>query len=177
MGALRRAEDYSQYMQDTPSFSVRFTEASPADFRNPRSFAERRRNRHGRGLRGALIGSHLPGFRSRAEQFDAWVLESSQRLERLWGERIQDLQIVVQEIPGGLEHISPASVHGLLGSATHAAPGRPAVITLYRRPLEMAAKGTVPVNELIHDVVVEQTAELMGMAPEAVDPAYGRSQA
>jgi hypothetical protein len=35
----------------------------------------------------------------------------------------------------------------------------------------------MPVNELVHDVVVEQAAELLGMAPEAVDPAYGRSQA
>lgn len=164
-------------MRDASTFSVNLTEAESSGPSAGRSFFERRRNRRGRGMRGELIGSHLPGFRTRSEQFDEWVMESAQRLERLWGERIQDLQIVVQEIPDGLEDRAPGSLRGLLGAATPATPGRPAVITVFRHPIEMAAKGILPVNELVHDVVIEQTAELMGMAPEAVDPAYGRSQA
>lgn len=128
-------------------------------------------------MRGELLPQHLPGSRSRSEQFDEWVMESAQRLERLWGERIQDLQIVVQEIPDDLENMTPETLKDLLGSCSTAAPDRPAVITIYRHPVLMAARGLMPVNELVHDVVVEQTAELMGLAPEAVDPAYGRSQA
>ncbi|CAA9212643.1 MAG: hypothetical protein AVDCRST_MAG83-153 [uncultured Arthrobacter sp.] len=164
-------------MRDASTFSVNLSGAEAAGPRGGRSYFERRRNRRGRGLRGDLIGSHLPGFRTRAERFDDWVMESAQRLERLWGERIQDLQIIVQEIPDGLEDMTREKIRDLLGSATPAAPGRPAAITVYRHPVEMAAKGVMPVNELVHDVVVEQAAELLGMAPEAVDPAYGRSQA
>ncbi len=104
-------------------------------------------------------------------------MESTQRLERLWGERIQDLQINVAEIPSGLEGMTPQTVRGLLATCTPAVPGRPATITIYRHAVEMAAKGYVAPNELVHDVVVEQAAELMGMTPEAVDPAYGRPRA
>lgn len=128
-------------------------------------------------MRGQLLPAHLPGARTRAEQFDDWVMESAQRLERLWGERILDLQILVQEIPDGLEDMTPGMLRGMLGSSTPASPGTPAVITVYRHPVLMAARSVMPVNELVHDVVVEQTAELMGLSPEAVDPAYGRSQA
>ncbi|KNC19640.1 hypothetical protein AC792_04350 [Arthrobacter sp. RIT-PI-e] len=164
-------------MQDASSFSVELDDPTAQPGRGSRSFYERRRNRRGRGLRGELLPRHLPGSRSRSEQFDDWVMESAQRLERLWGERIQDLQIVVQEIPDGLEDMSPRTLRGLRGSSRPAAPGSPAVIPVYRHPVLMAARSLMPVNELVHDVVVEQTAELMGLSPEAVDPAYGRSQA
>lgn len=164
-------------MQDGTSFSIELDDPTSAGTRSARSFPERRRNRRGRGMRGELLPQHLPGSRSRSEQFDDWVMESAQRLERLWGERIQDLQIMVQEIPDGLEDMTAVTLRGMLGSCRPATPGRPAVITVYRHPVLMAARSVVPVNELVHDVVVEQTAELMGLSPEAVDPAYGRSQA
>ncbi|THJ67879.1 metallopeptidase family protein [Arthrobacter echini] len=164
-------------MEDAATFSVELTDPTRGAGHPARSFFERRRNRRGRGLRGELLPQHLPGSRSRSERFDDWVLDSVQRLERLWGERIQDLQIVVQEIPDDLENRTAETINGLLGSSTPARPGRPAVITLYRHPILMAARNVLPLNELVHDVVVEQTAELMGLEPEAVDPAYGRSQA
>lgn len=104
-------------------------------------------------------------------------MESAQRLERLWGDRIQDVQILVLEIPDGLEQMSVDTLRGMLGSFEPGAGKQPATITVYRHPIEMAAKGYIPANELVHDVIVEQMAELLGMAPEAVDPAYGRSRA
>ncbi|WRH24391.1 hypothetical protein GC088_04330 [Arthrobacter sp. JZ12] len=163
-------------MRDSAPLSIRLSVPDGPIGRESR-FATRRRNRHGRGLRGELIPSHLPGSRTRSERFEDWVMESAQRLERLWGDRIQDVQIIVQEIPTGLEQMSRDALRGLLGACEPAVPGRPATITVYRLPIEMAAKGYVPANELVHDVVVEQMAELLGMTPEAVDPAYGRSRA
>ncbi|GAB3548380.1 metallopeptidase family protein [Arthrobacter tumbae] len=162
-------------MRDS-SFSIRLAvPEGPVDAQS--RYAGRRRDRHGRGLRGELIPSHLPGSRTRSERFEDWVMESAQRLERLWGDKIQDVQILVLEIPDGLEQMAPETVRGLLGTSTPAADRKPATITVYRHPIEMTAKGYVPANELVHDVVVEQMAELLGMAPEAVDPAYGRSRA
>lgn len=140
----------------------------------PRSFRQRRRNRHGRGLRGDLIPPHLAGARTRAERFDEWVLESAQRLERLWGERIQSYQFVVEEIPPGLEELARTGGPIPLGTGVAGAPNRAPVITVYRHAVETAAHGLVPVSELVHDVIVEQLAGLMGMDPETVDPAYGR---
>jgi hypothetical protein len=168
---------------------------------NGRGFRQRRRNRHGRGLRGSLVPWPLPGNLTRSEQFDEWVLESAERLERLWGGRILHVEFIVQEIPDNLEAMTRESLQGLLGSClpagsgtdatgsapggngpeagssrTGAAPGGLPTIVVYRRPVELAARGVVPLNEMVHDVVVEQAAELLGMSPEAVDPAYGRSR-
>lgn len=163
-------------MRDSSPLSIRLAVPDgPAG--SVSGYAKRRRNRHGRGLRGDLIPSHLPGSRTRSERFEEWVMESAQRLERLWGDKIQDVQIIVQEIPTGLEEMAPSALPGLLGASTPAAEKRPATITVYRHPIEMTAKGYIPANELVHDVIVEQMAELLGMAPEAVDPAYGRSRA
>jgi len=140
----------------------------------PRPFRSRRRNRHGRGLRGEVLPAHLAGSRTRAERFDDWVMESAERLERLWGEDIQSYQFVVQEIPDGLEELVRRRGSIPLASSSPGTGPKPPVITIYRRPVESTARGLVPVNELIHDVVVEQLASLMGMDPEAIDPSYGR---
>jgi Zincin-like metallopeptidase len=172
-------------MQDGSSLSIRLTgPAGPAQGASGEQasgtggsgFFRRRRNRHGRGLRGELIPVTLPGSRTRTERFDDWVMESADRLQQFWGERIDALQFMVQEIPEDLEKLVATRGPIPMGSCTPAAEGRPGTITVYRHPIEMAARGYVPANELVHDVIVEQAAELLGMSPEAVDPGYGRSQ-
>ena len=139
-----------------------------------RPYRFRRRNRHGRGLRGELIPQHLAGSRSRSERFEDWVMESAARLERMWGEQIQSYQFVVSDIPPGLEDLARSGEPVPLGAARPGRSGKPPVITLYRRPIEAAARGLVAVDELVHDVVVEQLATHMNLEPEAVDPGYGR---
>ncbi len=61
-----------------------------------------------------------------------------------------------------------------LGSAESAAKGRPAQIVVYRRPVEIRTKTRDERALLVHEVVVEQVAELLGLAPESVDPRYGQ---
>ncbi|MSR98240.1 metallopeptidase family protein [Arthrobacter sp. BL-252-APC-1A] len=159
------------------SYRIRLDGGSGAGEPDPaaaRSFRRRRRNRHGRGLRGELLPAHLAGSRTRAERFDDWVMESAQRLERLWGEDIQSYQFVVQEIPDGLEDLVRRGGNVPLAASAPGNGPKPPVITIYRRPVESTARGLVPVNELIHDVVVEQLASLMGLDPELIDPTYGR---
>jgi predicted Zn-dependent protease with MMP-like domain len=54
------------------------------------------------------------------------------------------------------------------------AAGRvPARIVIYRRPLEARAADRDDLGDIVHDIVVEQVAELMGLEPENVDPGYG----
>lgn len=164
-------------MSSGSSFRIRLDDGSGADAADPvppRPFHQRRRNRHGRGFRGELLPAHLAGSRTRAERFDEWVMESAQRLERLWGEDIQSYQFVVQEIPDGLEELVRQGGSVPLAASAPGKGPKPPVITVYRRPVESTARGLVPVSELIHDVVVEQLASLKGMEPESIDPTYGR---
>ena len=85
----------------------------------------------------------MPLHRSRSDAFDDLVVESAIRLQRRW-------------------------------TGQHPAAGdQPARITVYRRPVETRAASERSRAMLVHDVVVEQVATLLGLEPETVDPDYG----
>jgi hypothetical protein len=60
-----------------------------------------------------------------------------------------------------------------LGGIVPAREGRVARVVVYRRPVEIRTKGRDERAALVHEVVVEQIAELLGLNPETVDPRYG----
>ena len=58
----------------------------------------RRRDRHGRGLRGPLLPPILPAWRTRAERFDELVTSAADDLARDWPQ-IARIQFAVEEVP------------------------------------------------------------------------------
>jgi len=135
----------------------------------------RGRDRRGRGLRGPLAPPDSPLSRTRAEAFNDYVLDAVERLEGRWRRELAAVEFAVEAVPGangagaatdGPDGVPLSRLH--VGGA-----GRNARIVLYRRPIEARAKGRGDLAVLIHDLIVEQVAELLGIAPEAVDPDYG----
>ena len=59
----------------------------------------RRRDRHGRGLRGVLVPPDVPLHRTRAERFDDLVLQAVARLEPQWEAHLSGIEFAVEEIP------------------------------------------------------------------------------
>jgi predicted Zn-dependent protease with MMP-like domain len=59
----------------------------------------RRRDRHGRGLRGVLAPPGVPLRRTRAERFDDLVLQAVARLEARWEAQLAGVEFGVEEIP------------------------------------------------------------------------------
>src|SRR5690625_6043051 len=59
----------------------------------------RRRDRRGRGRRWDLIPPHLPGHRTRREQFDDAVADVAAALTERFPRRLAHLQVVVEEVP------------------------------------------------------------------------------
>jgi predicted Zn-dependent protease with MMP-like domain len=59
----------------------------------------RRRDRHGRGLRGVLVPPDVPIYRTRAERFDDLVLQAVSRLEPQWEAHLSGIEFAVEEIP------------------------------------------------------------------------------
>ncbi|WP_221353122.1 metallopeptidase family protein [Streptomyces beigongshangae] len=134
----------------------------------------RRRDRHGRGMRGPVAPPQVPLSASRGEVFADLVQDSVERLERRWPQ-LSDIEFMVLEVP----RFDPAGDDGLgdeavpLGGTTPAHGDRPARVVVYRRPVEIRTKGRDERAALVHEVVVEQVAELLGLTPETVDPRYG----
>ena len=124
----------------------------------------RRRDRRGRGLRGSLLPGDLPGARSRSEQFDELVLDAVNRVSRLWSSQLQAVDVVVEDVP-------PAEADGVpLSLAEPASLDEPARIVVYRRPVESRATGQQAREDLVHEVVVQAVAELLGLPLDVVDP-------
>ena len=157
----------------------------------------RRRDRHGRGLRGSLVPPDVPLHRTRSERFDDLVLLAVSQLEPAWEAELSAVEFAVEEIPPSipdiddpdlvpLARLEPGSVDpGQFmppdsdGSAEDGEDtddaedgGRPARIVLYRRPLIARAEGEEELAELVLDVIVEQFARWLGVDPQTVDPGY-----
>ncbi|MFI8534249.1 metallopeptidase family protein [Streptomyces aquilus] len=131
----------------------------------------RRRDRHGRGMRGPIAPPQVPLAASRAEAFADLVQDSVERLERRWPQ-LADIDFLVLEVP----HLDGRRFNDEavpLGGTISAREGRPARVVIYRRPVEIRTKGRDERAALVHEVVVEQVAELLGLTPETVDPRYG----
>lgn len=134
-------------------------------------------------MRGPVAPPQVPLSASRAEVFTDLVQDSVERLERRWPQ-LSEIEFLVLEVPAlGRGGSGPSSGGGgeddwsddvvPLGGTIEAADGRPARVVIYRRPVEIRTKGRDERAALVHEVVVEQVAELLGLSPESVDPRYG----
>jgi predicted Zn-dependent protease with MMP-like domain len=130
-----------------------------------------------------MYPSTTPAARTRAEKFDAMVLEALEPIELRWGSELADLDLAVDEVPE-VDRTSPDEVvwgQGVLadvgvplaqlvpaGVDPEGLPSR-ARIVIYRRPLEARARGGADLADLLHEVLVEQVAEYLNIEPDAVD--------
>ena len=154
----------------------------------------RSRDRHGRGVRGALVPSHaeldgrrvrVPAARTRGERFDDLVLDAVEQLDKRWSSQLRGVEFAVEDVPPVLAGEDPALDEGVLTDETAggAVPlgrllpagrddsGRPVPprVLVYRRPLEARALDRRDLADLVHDVVVDQVARLLGLDPDEVD--------
>lgn len=124
-------------------------------------------------MRGPIAPPQVPLAASRAEVFADLVQDSVERLERRWPQ-LADVDFLVLEVPrleGRGAEWSDEAVP--LGGIIPAREERRARVVVYRRPVEIRTKGRDERAALVHEVVVEQVAELLGLTPETVDPRYG----
>jgi predicted Zn-dependent protease with MMP-like domain len=152
------------------------TSAGPNPGPGPGSSRVRRRDRHGRGLRGPLAPPEVPLHRSRSEQFGDLVLEAVARLEPRWESELSHIEFAVQEVPDtdppedAPDAVPLASLD--LGSPDPGDPAHGPRIILYRRALLARAEDEEELADLVLDVIVEEVARLLGVEPETIDPGY-----
>lgn len=156
-----------------------------ADSRNTRRGGQTQSgSRRGREMRGPLLPPSVPGWRSRAERFDMAALEAYEPIERQWQQRLNGLDIAVDEIPR-IQPKDPESVQwppevvadgpvplARLIPAGVDVRGEPtrARIVLFRRPIERRAKDSVDLTDLLHEILVAQVATYLGVEPSVIDP-------
>jgi predicted Zn-dependent protease with MMP-like domain len=121
----------------------------------------------------------VPLHRSRRQRFDEFVVASADRLSRRWEHELEDVDFAVEDVPpvdppvvparGDAE---PALPRPVLARAFPRTGRHKARIVVYRRPIESRTRDEQERESLVHEVVVEQVADLLGLEPETVDPGY-----
>lgn len=133
------------------------------------------RDRHGRGIRGALAGpnpltgSPLPvRYRTRgAEFFTTCIHGSVARISRTCPRALAGVDIGFEDVP---TLAATWYDRAPLAAAVSARPGQNGQVVLYRRPLEHRAASRKELATLVHRTIVEQLAALTGIDPAEIDP-------
>jgi len=123
----------------------------------------------------------VPLTESPAQRFDGIVLDAVEHVETRWRNELKALDFAVEEVPP-LDLPMPvedeiASAGVPLARLLPPTGGQPARVVLYRRPLELRALDREDLEDLVHDIVVEEVAHFLGLDPETVDPGYGGEEA
>lgn len=129
-------------------------------------------------MRGRLVPATVPLSRSRAQIFDDLVLDAVEHLEPRWATQLRDVEFAVEDVPPELPSYDSDVLEDGTVPLARLLPGRdsgrgrstPPRIVVYRRPLEARAYDRDDLADLVHDVVVEQVANLLGLDPDDVDP-------
>jgi len=128
----------------------------------------RRRDRHGRGLRGPLAPASSPATVPRSDRFGDLVVAAIDRLEPRWGGRLSAVDVEIYDVPD----VSVESEEVPLAAHRHAPGARTATLVVYRRPVELRAPEHLARVDLVRDLVAEQLADILGVSPSDLDPAY-----
>ncbi|MDQ7991575.1 MAG: metallopeptidase family protein [Propionicimonas sp.] len=133
------------------------------------------RDRHGRGLRGALAapnpvtGAPMPvrhGSRG-AELFTTCVQASVARISRSCPRALAGVDIGFEDVP-----MLAATWYDAvpLAAAISARPDQRGQVVLYRRPIEHRAATRRELATLVHRTIVEQLSALTGIDTAEIDP-------
>jgi hypothetical protein len=124
------------------------------------------RDRHGRGIRSAVTGPHLPLLHTRADLFDMAVASTAEYLKDMWPD---ELAVVTFEVAG-----LPSSVDGTAGVDRWKVSAADHRVILYRLPIERMARlhqhDELHRRMLIESCVFRAVAELMGKDPWDLAP-------
>ncbi|GGG75947.1 hypothetical protein GCM10007338_11970 [Corynebacterium pelargi] len=147
------------------------------------------KDRHGRGVRGPLLPTAVPRFRTRRELFDAAVLRAYAPIHDRWREQLSHLDIAVDTIPrmriNTEASLIPEEItaDGIvpLGRVIPAGidqQGRPtrARIVLFRMPIEQRSSGAVERDALLRSVLTSLVATYLNLSPKDIDPHFSEDE-
>ena len=124
------------------------------------------RDRHGRGIRAAVTGPHLPLLRTRADVFESTVVVTAEYLKDLWPDELQNVTFEVAGLPSEV-----GSRGGVDRWLVRAAERR---VILFRLPIERLARlhraDELHRRMLIESCVFRAVAELLGKDPWDLAP-------
>ena len=142
----------------------------------------RKRDRHGRGIRGPLALDNRLTSRpapvrlapSRVDYFLDCLDDSIARIESTCPDAIRGVDIGIEPVPSPAAMRQGMNEHNAipLAGAIDSANNSPARVILYERPIEHRAVDREDLATLVHRTLVEQLASLTGHSILEIDPHF-----
>jgi predicted Zn-dependent protease with MMP-like domain len=104
--------------------------------------------------------------------FDDLVLDTVESLDHRYARELAEVEFAVEDVPPDLNVYDSDVLEDGEVPLARLQPGEldtPTRIVLYRRPLELRAPDRDDLADLVHNVIVEQVANLLGLDPEDVE--------
>lgn len=105
---------------------------------------------------------------SRADAFDDLVLDTAGRFRSVLGRRWEQVEFAVEDVPG--DGPLPWETSAPLARIFPAEGSLPTRVVIYRRPIEALATRGEETAALVHEVLLDQVAEMLGVDPDEIDP-------
>lgn len=124
-------------------------------------------------MRGPAVLPETPGrpaVKTARERFDDLALGIVTDIDARWQDRLGLVEYAVEDTPQIPDDWSSATVP--LSSLVRGSGGTPTRLVLFRRPIERRCETRTDLEAMVHTIVVEQVAELLGIDAEQVDPRY-----
>jgi predicted Zn-dependent protease with MMP-like domain len=122
-------------------------------------------------MRGPAVVPRHPGtpeLRGPRDRFDALVLAVVADIEERWQEHLGLIEYAVEDTPQVPDGWDTTTVP--LASLVRGSGATPSRLVVFRRPIEHRSTSRSDLEAIVLTVIVEQVAELLGVAPEVVDP-------
>lgn len=112
-----------------------------------------------------------PARRTARQRFDQLVLDVVAPLDERWQRHLGLVEYAVEDAPMLPDDWGDSTVP--LSSLVRGKGQEPTRLVVFRRPIEQRASGLDELEAMVHTVLVEQLAELLGLTPGQVDERYG----
>jgi hypothetical protein len=104
----------------------------------------------------------------RSDRFGDLVVAAVDRIEPRWGQRLAAVDVEIYDVPDVAADLDDVP----LAAHRHVPGSRTATLVVYRRPVELRAPEHLARVDLVRDLVAEQLADVLGLRPTELDPAY-----
>lgn len=143
------------------------------------------RDRHGRGVRGPLLPTSIPRYRTRRDAFDEAVLAAYTPLASRFAEQLATLDLAVDTVPrmrmradmtvlpDDIFADGPVPLGRLLlaGVDRVGQPIRPRLV-IFRMPVESRCRDAAERDELLRTAMTSLVATFLNLSPWDIDPDY-----
>lgn len=124
------------------------------------------RDRHGRGIRAAVTGPHLPPLRTRVDEFDGAVASTAEYLRDIWPAELADVSFEVAGLPPQLGDGRSVDRWRVIVAERR--------VILYRLPIErlsqLHSNDELHKRMMVESCVFRAVAELLGKDPWDLAP-------